>query len=94
MLDKSAVNCFPTFEPGDTPWRTDGLREFFLYRDLGVSEATGGRVLCQLVKANPQLPAGAGDGMASAYRGLPHRHHAKGLGPLHVWGQGASGGCR
>jgi mannose-6-phosphate isomerase-like protein (cupin superfamily) len=30
----------------------DGLRNFFLYRDLGMTGATGGRVIAQLVKAN------------------------------------------
>ena len=68
MLDKSAVNCFSHVQPGDTPWRTDGLREFFLYRDLGVADATGGRVLCQLVKANPDCPPEQGTGW--------HRHVA------------------
>lgn len=62
MLDKTMVNLFSHNKPGDTPWRLDGLRDFFLYRDLGVDEATGGRVICQLVKANPERPPEHGTG--------------------------------
>ena len=69
MLDKPLVNLFSLVKPGNTPWRTDGLRSFFLYRDLGVAEATGGRVIAQLVKANPDFPPeGGGTGW--------HRHVA------------------
>jgi quercetin dioxygenase-like cupin family protein len=60
MLDKVMVNEFSHVKPGDTAWRTDGLRDFFLYRDLGVAAATGGRVMCQLVKANSAPEAGTG----------------------------------
>ena len=56
MLDSPVVNLFSHVKPGDTPWRTDGLRGFFLYRDLGVDGSTGGRVIAQLVKANPDCP--------------------------------------
>ena len=47
-------------KPGDTPWVAGGLRDFFLYRDLGVADATGGRVLAQLVKANSPPEEGTG----------------------------------
>ena len=60
MLDKSRVNTFSHVKPGDTPWRSDGLRDFFLYRDLGVAEATGGRVIAQLAKANAAPEKGTG----------------------------------
>jgi mannose-6-phosphate isomerase-like protein (cupin superfamily) len=60
MLDKPVVNAFSYTKPTDTPWRTDGLRSFFLYRDLGVKDATGGRVVAQLVKANPDFPPEGG----------------------------------
>src|ERR1700684_2677874 len=56
MLDQPVVNKFAHVKPGDTPWVAEGLRDFFLYRDLGVADATGGRVLAQLVKANPDRP--------------------------------------
>jgi quercetin dioxygenase-like cupin family protein len=60
MLDHPIVNLFSHVKPADTPWRRDGLRDFFLYRDLGVAEATGGRVIAQLVKANEAPEAGTG----------------------------------
>ena len=41
MLDKTTTK-FSHVKPGDTPWRSDGLRDFFLYRDLGVADATSG----------------------------------------------------
>ena len=51
MLDVTTMK-FSHVKPGDAGWRNDGLRDFFLYRDLGVEQATAGRVLAQLVKAN------------------------------------------
>lgn len=60
MLEKTYANTFAHVKPGDTPWRTDGLRDFFLYRDLGVEMATGGRVIAQLVKANAAPEKGTG----------------------------------
>jgi quercetin dioxygenase-like cupin family protein len=51
---------FSHCKPFDSEWRSDGLRDFFLYKDLGVEAATGGRVVAQLVKANhaPELGTG------------------------------------
>jgi mannose-6-phosphate isomerase-like protein (cupin superfamily) len=49
------VTQFSHVKPTDTPYRTDGLRAFFAYRDLGIKAATDGAVLVQLVKAN-QMP--------------------------------------
>ena len=46
--------------PNDTQWRKDGLRDFFLYRDLGIADATNGKVIAHLVKAN--LPPRNGTG--------------------------------
>jgi quercetin dioxygenase-like cupin family protein len=60
MLNHPIVNLFSHVKPADTPWRSDGLRDFFLYRDLGVAEATGARVIAQLVKANEAPEAGTG----------------------------------
>ena len=48
MLDKTATR-FSHVKPADTPWRSGGLRDFFLYRDLGVAEATHGKVIAHLV---------------------------------------------
>ena len=51
MLDKTAVQ-FSHVKPGDTGYRSEGLRDFFLYRDLGIAQATAGKVIAQLTKAN------------------------------------------
>lgn len=51
---------FAHVKEGDTPWRSDGLRDFFLYRDLGVANATHGRVIAHLVKANKPPEKGTG----------------------------------
>ena len=37
-----------------------GLRDFFLYKDLGIAKATNGRVIAQLVKANEAPEEGTG----------------------------------
>ncbi len=57
---------FSHVKPGDTEYRTEGLRDFFLYRDLGIADATKGKVIAHLVKAN--LPPENGTGW--------HRHVA------------------
>ena len=69
MLDKPLVSEFSHVKPAETPWRSDGLRDFFLYRDLGMAAATGGRVIAQLVKANVDRPPEHGTGW--------HRHVAE-----------------
>lgn len=51
MLD-TTTPVFSHIKPDDTDWRADGLRGFFLYKDLGVEAATSARVLAQLVKAD------------------------------------------
>ncbi|KJK25857.1 cupin [Burkholderiaceae bacterium 16] len=53
--------------PQDTAFVDQGLRDFFLYRDLGIAEATGGKLLVQLVKANQPPEQGTGW----------HRHEAQ-----------------
>jgi quercetin dioxygenase-like cupin family protein len=60
MLDQPLVNLFAHVKPADTEWRGDGLRDFFLYRDLGIAKATGGRVIAQLVKAAKAPEEGTG----------------------------------
>jgi quercetin dioxygenase-like cupin family protein len=59
MLDVTTTK-FSHVKPSDTGWRSDGLRDFFLYRDLGVEQATAGRVIAQLVKANKPPEKGTG----------------------------------
>ena len=60
MLDGVEATEFSHVRPGDTPFVGEGLRDFFLYRDLGIAKATKGRVIAQLVKAN--LPPEKGTG--------------------------------
>jgi len=54
------ATLFSHVKEGETPWRSDGLRDFFLYRDLGVANATHGRVIAHLVKANKPPEQGTG----------------------------------
>ena len=48
MLDRTATQ-FSHVKPGDTEFVSGGLRDFFLYRDLGIAEATNGKVIAHLV---------------------------------------------
>ncbi len=66
MNQHALVSKFSHVKPGDTHYTGGGLRDFFLYRDLGIADATGGQVICHLVKANPDLPPEDGTGW--------HRH--------------------
>lgn len=59
-MDTASATAFSHVKPDDTTWRADGLRDFFLYRDLGVAAATKGKVIAHLVKAN--LPPHDGTG--------------------------------
>jgi quercetin dioxygenase-like cupin family protein len=59
MLDRTATK-FSHVKSVDTDFRSEGLRDFFLYRDLGVADATHGRVLAQLVRANEAPQKGTG----------------------------------
>ena len=70
MLDKvrdTETTTFAHVKPGDTHYRGDGLRDFFLYRDLGIGAATQGKVLAQLVIAHNAPEKGTGW----------HRHEAE-----------------
>ena len=66
MLDKTAT-LFSHVMPEETKFRSEGLRDFFLYRDLGIADATHGKVIAQLVKANEAPEKGTGW----------HRHEAE-----------------
>jgi hypothetical protein len=44
----------------DHSWEGAGLRDFFLYKDLGTAAATDGKVLMKLVKANNPPEHGTG----------------------------------
>jgi mannose-6-phosphate isomerase-like protein (cupin superfamily) len=62
MNQAAIVSKFSHVKPGDTEFKGGGLRDFFLYRDLGIADATSGQVICHLVKANPDLPPEEGTG--------------------------------
>jgi quercetin dioxygenase-like cupin family protein len=51
---------FSHVKPSDTPFREGGLRDFFVYRDLGIADATHGKVLAQLVRASRPPERGTG----------------------------------
>jgi len=59
MLDKTGTK-FSHVKPGDTEFKGDGLRDFFQYRDLGVAEATNGKVIAHLVRAHHAPDTGTG----------------------------------
>src|ERR1700757_2834960 len=59
MLDRTTTQ-FSHVKPSDTKYESGGLRDFFLYRDLGVAQATRGKVIAHLVKANIAPERGTG----------------------------------
>ncbi len=59
MLDTTSTK-FSHVRPEDTGWSGGGLRDFFLYKDLGVAAATNGKVIAHLVKANNAPENGTG----------------------------------
>ena len=59
MPDRIAIT-FSHVKPGDTPFVPGGLRDFFLYRDLGIAKATTGQVIAHLMKANTAPESGTG----------------------------------
>jgi quercetin dioxygenase-like cupin family protein len=60
MGQEPAATRFSHVKEGQTPYKGGGLRDFFLYRDLGIAGATNGKVIAHLVKAN--LPPTDGTG--------------------------------
>jgi quercetin dioxygenase-like cupin family protein len=51
---------FSHVKPQDTQFLPGGLRDFFLYRDLGVAKATRGKVIAHIAKANMTPDNGTG----------------------------------
>ena len=47
----------------EADFKAEGLRAFFKYRDLGISDATNGRVVAHVIRAIPGTPV------------EPQRHH-------------------
>jgi quercetin dioxygenase-like cupin family protein len=60
LRPKPAATQFSHVKEGDTPFQSGGLRDFFRYRDLGIAEATNGKVIAQLVRAERAPEAGTG----------------------------------
>ena len=59
MLKRTETR-FSHVKPADTQFVSGGLRDFFLYRDLGIAAATNGKVIADLVKANRAPETGTG----------------------------------
>ncbi|MCE8023195.1 hypothetical protein [Billgrantia aerodenitrificans] len=51
---------FSHVTPQNSEFVDEGLRSFFQYRDLGISTATGGAVLAQVVRAKNAPDIGTG----------------------------------
>lgn len=51
---------FSHVKAGDTQFQAGGLRDFFVYRDLGIKDATNGKVIAHLVRANAAPEKGTG----------------------------------
>ena len=60
MGQEPASTFFSHIKPKDTDYKSGGLRDFFLYRDLGIVQATHGRVIAHLVRANLAPETGTG----------------------------------
>jgi quercetin dioxygenase-like cupin family protein len=59
-MPDTPTTLFSHVKPTDTAYQPGGLRDFFLYRDLGIAEATHGKVIAHLVKANMAPETGTG----------------------------------
>jgi mannose-6-phosphate isomerase-like protein (cupin superfamily) len=60
IMGQEPMLKFSHVKPGDTGFKPGGLRDFFLYRDLGIAAATNGKVIAHLVKANKPPMDGTG----------------------------------
>jgi quercetin dioxygenase-like cupin family protein len=58
--ETTSPTSFSHNREGDTEFRSGGLRDFFIYRDLGIAKATNGKVIAQLVRAKDAPEAGTG----------------------------------
>ena len=57
---KRTETSFSHVKSADTQFVSGGLRDFFLHRDLGIAEATNGKIIAHLVKANRAPETGTG----------------------------------
>ncbi len=60
LMAKATTTEFSHVKPLDTKFVSGGLRDFFLYRDLGIAAATHGQVVAHLVCANEPPEEGTG----------------------------------
>ncbi len=59
-MQNDTATKFSHVKPADTAFESGGLRDFFLYRDLGIAAATNGKVIAHLVRANQAPEEGTG----------------------------------
>lgn len=60
LIEFDSGTDFSHLKVGSTEFLPGGLRDFFLYRDLGVAKATHGKVIAHLVKAQNPPDGGTG----------------------------------
>ncbi len=48
---------FSVSHAAESGFADDGLRPFFQYRDLGIRDATAGKVVAHVIRAKPGVPA-------------------------------------
>lgn len=59
-INHSLPTLFSHLKANSSGFASGGLRDFFVYRDLGVAAATNGKVVAQLVRANNPPEQGTG----------------------------------
>ena len=60
VMTKGSDTDFSHTKLADTQYLPGGLRDFFLYKDLGVAKATHGKVIAHIAKANMPPTGGTG----------------------------------
>jgi len=60
VMTKGSDTDFSHTRLADTQYLPGGLRDFFLYKDLGVAKATQGKVIAHIAKANMPPTGGTG----------------------------------
>ena len=60
VTEAPSTTDFVHTKVADTKFLPGGLRDFFLYKDLGVSKATHGKVIAHIAKANMPPENGTG----------------------------------
>jgi quercetin dioxygenase-like cupin family protein len=58
--DRTMTTKFSHSKAADSEFLPGGLRDFFLYRDLGVAAATNGKVVAHITRANMPPETGTG----------------------------------